>query len=86
MKTIKKQFPSEFTTYFGSRGLDVDKSGHVTIKKGDQILSGNAALQELHDNPETWASSCKPLATTKLKWPKSKPLTIATTCLVAISP
>lgn len=54
MKTIKAVAPADFEEYFHSNGLDVTDKGQITIQKGDELLTGQAALQELHDNPETW--------------------------------
>lgn len=53
MTNIKAQAPNEFQEYFGIYGIDV-ADGKVIVHKDGQVLSGESALNELHDNPELW--------------------------------
>lgn len=53
MTNIKAQAPNEFQEYFGIYGIDV-ADGKVIVHKDGQVLDGQNALNELHDNPELW--------------------------------
>lgn len=53
MTNIKAQAPNEFQEYFGIYGIDVAE-GRVVVHKDGQVLDGQNALNELHDNPELW--------------------------------
>jgi WXG100 family type VII secretion target len=53
MTDIKKDSPETFQKYFGQNGLDIE-TDRLVVNKNGAVLSGDAALNELHDNPELW--------------------------------